>query len=70
MAFSGGNFDCLGHVISIVSTPQSGWSGVFILEGRKTFLFSKTTRHALGPTQLYILGVTGFLSGIVAARVS
>ena len=38
MAFSRGNFDCLGHMISIVSNPQSGWSGVLILIERKTFL--------------------------------
>jgi hypothetical protein len=38
-AFSKGNFDCLGHVISIVSLLQSGWSGVRILVGRKFIFF-------------------------------
>jgi len=70
MAFTKGNFDCLGHMISIVSVPQSGWSSVRILVGRKLFLFSKTTRRTLGPTQPYIYGVMGFLSGFIVAGAS
>jgi hypothetical protein len=51
---SKGNFDYLGHTIGIVSIPQSEWSSVRILVGRKLLLFSKPTRCTLGRTQPYI----------------
>jgi hypothetical protein len=45
MAFTKGNFYCLGHMISIVSVPQSGWSGVRILVGRKLSLLQNDQTH-------------------------
>jgi hypothetical protein len=55
MAFSRGYFDCLGHVISLVSTPRSAWSGVLILVGRRTFLQNEQT-HPESHSALHLRG--------------
>ena len=46
MAFTKGNFDCLGHMISIVSVPQSGWSSVRIPVGGEIFHANQSSPKA------------------------
>jgi hypothetical protein len=52
------------RVIDIATWQQTGQSGVRILAGVKAFLFSKTSRLALGPTQPPIQWVMGLFPGI------
>lgn len=52
------------RVIDIATCQQTGQSGVRILAGVKAFLFSKTSRLALGPTQPPIQWVLGLFPGI------
>jgi len=52
------------RVVDIATWQQTGQPGVRILAGVKAFLFSKTSRLALGPTQPPIQWVLGLFPGI------
>lgn len=56
-------------VISMDTRLQTGWFVVWILAGGREFLFSKTSRLAVGPTQPPVQWVPGLLSGNKAVRV-
>jgi hypothetical protein len=43
-------------MVSITSVPRAGWYGVQVLLVKKIFLYSKTTRQAMGPTKPSVKG--------------
>jgi hypothetical protein len=54
MAFSRGNSDCLGHMIILMSIPQSGWSGVLILVGGRISLLQNDQTHPGSHSTLHL----------------
>jgi hypothetical protein len=43
-------------MVSITSVSPAGWYGVRVLLVKKIFLYSKTTRQAMGPTRPSVKG--------------
>ena len=56
----GWNFGGCVSLVCMETTPWAEWSGVRILVGTKIFMFSKTSRHVLGPRSLPFKGYSFF----------